>query len=317
MRALILLVFALFLLSDVAPPASPAVVVKSRPLALDPADPGRRQVGALDYLGGLVLWSNDPRFGGFSSMHVAGDRFMLMADTGDLTRLVIDGRWRLGPARMDAMQGLGTGGHKRERDIESMAVDPATGRFWVGLENTNRIVRYGPDLVKQAEAAPTAMAEWSSNGGAESMVRTADGRFILISEEASRPDGTHPVLIFDRDPTDPAARVEEVGYRPPDDSFRPTDAVALPDGRILVLNRRFSLLQGVAAALMLVDPAGGGFEAGREIARLEPPLSVDNMEAMALTHEGGRLILWLASDDNLNQIQRSLLMKFALRLPPR
>jgi hypothetical protein len=317
MRALVLLVFALFLLSDVAPPASPTVVINTRPLALDPADPGRRQVGALDYLGGLILSSSDPRFGGFSSMHVVGERFMLMSDTGQLTRVAIDRRWRLGPARMDAMEGLGTRGLKWERDIEAMAVDPATGTFWVALENTNRIVRYGHDLNKQAEAAPAAMAKWSANGGAESMIRTTDGRFILISEEASRSDGAHPALIFDRDPTDPAAVVTEFGYRPPDDSFHPTDALALPDGRLLILNRRFSLLQGVAAALMLVDPAGDGFAAGVEIARLEPPLSVDNMEAMALTQEGDRSILWLLSDDNLSQIQRTLLMKFALRLPPR
>jgi hypothetical protein len=31
-----------------------------------------------------------------------------------------------------------------------------------------------------------------------------------------------------------------------------------------------------------------------------------------VSREGGRTILWLASDDNYNKLQRTLLLKFAL-----
>jgi hypothetical protein len=51
---------------------------------------------------------------------------------------------------------------------------------------------------------------------------------------------------------------------------------------------------------------------GRELARLAPPLSVDNMEALAVERDGARTIIWIASDDNFNPMQRTLLMKFAL-----
>jgi hypothetical protein len=36
------------------------------------------------------------------------------------------------------------------------------------------------------------------------------------------------------------------------------------------------------------------------------------MEALALRRDGGRTFLYIASDDNLNSLQRTLLMKFEL-----
>ena len=56
----------------------------------------------------------------------------------------------------------------------------------------------------------------------------------------------------------------------------------------------------------------GNVLAGQEIAELRPPVSVDNMEALSITQEKGRTILWIASDDNFSPLQRTLLMKFAL-----
>jgi hypothetical protein len=42
---------------------------------------------------------------------------------------------------------------------------------------------------------------------------------------------------------------------------------------------------------------------------------VDNMEGIAITNEGGRMIVWMVSDNNFNIWQRTLLMKFELHLP--
>jgi hypothetical protein len=42
-------------------------------------------------------------------------------------------------------------------------------------------------------------------------------------------------------------------------------------------------------------------------------MAVDNMEAQSVTRENGRTIVWIASDDNLNPIQRTILLKLALR----
>jgi hypothetical protein len=40
------------------------------------------------------------------------------------------------------------------------------------------------------------------------------------------------------------------------------------------------------------------------------------MEALSVEQQGGRIIVWIASDDNFNPLQQSLLFKFALRSAP-
>jgi hypothetical protein len=54
----------------------------------------------------------------------------------------------------------------------------------------------------------------------------------------------------------------------------------------------------------------------REIARFGAPLLVDNMEALAVRREGERRFVYLASDDNFNALQRTLLLKFELLPEP-
>ena len=141
----------------------------------------------------------------------------------------------------------------------------------------------------------------------------ADGRFLIISESLA-PDWTSPALLFPGDPTQGGAPVE-LRFRPAK-GFRITDAAQLPDGRLLLLQRDVSLLGGMSAKLVLVDVAALDSRRpveGREIAHFERPLSVDNMEALSITREGEQTIVWLASDDNYFPLQRTLLMKFALR----
>ncbi len=144
-------------------------------------------------------------------------------------------------------------------------------------------------------------------------MRLRDGRFLIFSEGAR--GGRHSqVLLFDGDPALAGIRATALRYLPPDDS-RPTDAALLPDGRLLVLNRRFTILDGLSAALVLVDlPAlnESTVLTGEVIADFRSPAIVDNLEALSVTREGSATILWIASDDNFSPLQRTLLLKFAL-----
>jgi hypothetical protein len=188
-------------------------------------------------------------------------------------------------------------------------------QIWIGLERRNAIWRYGdPAAAAEAVVAPAAMKKWPGNAGPEAMVRLRDGRFLVLSEDGAGPEGSKDALLFDRDPTDLGATPVRFGYRAPA-GFDTTDAAELPDGRVLVLNRRFAPLDGFAAAVTMIDPAAiapGAVLVGQEIARLAPPLSVDNMEGLAVTQEGGQTIVWIVSDDNFSPLERTLLMKFAL-----
>ncbi|MBU3077031.1 esterase-like activity of phytase family protein [Sphingomonas quercus] len=282
---------------------------------LDAGDPGRVRVGKLRWLGGWALASRDRRFGGLSALvDVGGGQFLALSDTATPTRITMTAA---GPVA-HILPTLGPPGQaeapKRERDSESLTHDPASGRFWAGYEGINAIVRYGPGLAEEARTRPAAMRDWEINGGPEALLRLADGRFMVIAEKMRSGPGGRRALMFPGDPTLPGATPFAFVYRPPD-GYDPSDATQLPDGRLLVLNRRVSLMEGFTAVLTVVDPGAirrGATVAGTEIARLAPPLVTDNFEGIAATSTGGRTIITLVSDDNFLPIERTLLLRFAL-----
>ena len=301
--------------------SEPGVV--ATPLALDPRDPARRSVGRLDYVGGWRLRGGDRRFGGVSSMTLADGLFTLLSDTGIVTRLRLAGD---GPVADYALyplpDGPGSSYRKANRDSESSTLDPATGRVWAGFETRNEIWRYTAGFAAaDGHAAPPAMADWPPNTGAEAMVRLRDGRFLVFAEDKRRPDHSHLVLAFPSDPVDGAVPVA-FGLSGPD-GYAVTDAAELPDGRVVVLMRRFSaaagilsLTPGFSAAVTLFDPRAvrpGATIRAETLAMLAPPLTVDNMEALAIERRGARTLLWIASDDNFFAAERTLLLCFALR----
>ncbi|WP_082453902.1 esterase-like activity of phytase family protein [Sphingomonas sp. Leaf62] len=284
-------------------------------VALYPKNPRRRDRGSFTYLGGVVLRGNDPAFGGFSSMHVDGDRFSLLSDGGSLVQFTMGADWTPRDVAVREIAGPGTGWEKRDRDTESLAVRP-DGSVLVGYERHNQIWRFTADLSRPlSHAAPQRMADWSANSGAEAMAQLHDGSVVVFSEShGEKGRRGYSAIRFLGDPTDPKTPRYGFRYAPPA-SFVNTDAAQLPDGRLLVLTRRTRLKDFFTTGIELVDLRGvrpGQSLRGRTLARLVPPTLHDNFEAMAITREGGRLILWLASDDNQSMLQRSLLLKFAI-----
>lgn len=291
--------------------------VTATPVALDPADPGLRTIGSLRYLGGWVLKGTDRRFGGISSMTIEDGRFVMLSDGGVVTRLRFSGAGaQAGYAMTELPDGPGDGSSKADRDSESSTYDPASGHVWAGFETTNQIWRYTKGFaIADGHVAPKAMADWPNNLGAEAMVRLADGRFLVFAETKTCKDGSHFALLFPGDPVDhpDAARF---CYRGPPGGFAPTDAAQLPDGRVLILHRRFSPAAGFSAALTVIDPKAivpdGAPVVGRLLAKIAPPLTVDNMEALAIEPTPAGPVVWIASDDNYFFLERTLLLAFAL-----
>ena len=319
-RFILLLVPALILLATFAPPVDrprapfpKRAWIEYRPVPLDRTDPSRRKIGALTLLAGWSITGNDPRIGGISAMHVEGGQWLAFSDAGTVVTAPLADR--AGTVRVRASvsplpQGPGSPTRKGDRDVESIAL--AGPLLWAGFERTNQIWRYDRRSWRRAAGAwPAGMRKWSENRGAEAMLRLPDGRFLVFAEGLG---GTSQVLLFQGDPALVATPATRLRYRPPE-GFRITDAALLPDGRMLFLHRRLHLLHGLGAKLTVAAPAAlrpGMILEGREIADLRPPLAVDNMEALSITREGGRTIVWIGSDDNFNPLQRTLLLKFAL-----
>lgn len=288
--------------------------VRVTPVVLDSSDPTRTRVGRLTLLGGWRLDSGSTQFGGWSALHVASDRVTMVGDAGSVLRFRLTPFGRVVDARIDPLPaGCGTEGDKRRRDSESLAGDGAD--WWVGFEWNNRICRMTGDFVRATGLrAPPQMHNWPRTGGPEAMLRLADGRFLVFAERTRNDDDVRPLLVFSGDPTDSAVRVVERLYRPPE-GYAPTDAAQLPDGRILVLNRRFGIPRLFTTALVIVDPAqidSGSEITGTPVARLSPPMISDNFEGVSVTREHGRTVVWLVSDDNMMSWQATYLLKFAL-----
>lgn len=293
-------------------------LVRFEPVPLDVRAPRRIRLGSLRFLGGWHLVSDNPWFGGISAIHVEDDRMIALGDAGLLIRVPLRLSDGTATATIDALpDGPGSASVKSDRDTESLAI--AGDRAWIGFERRNAVWRYRlPGWRSDSHAAPGAMRRWPNNAGPEGLVRLADGRFLVFSEAAPNGGGANQAILFQGDPAEPGTPALRLAYRPPS-GYSLTDAALLPDGRLLLLNRRFTILEGISAKLVVAafpDAVAGAVIEGEEIADLRAPVSVDNMEALSVTRGQGRTIVWLASDDNYNPLQRTLLLKFALA-PPR
>jgi len=98
--------------------------------------------------------------------------------------------------------------------------------------------------------------------------------------------------------------------------FRATGAATLADGDVLVLERRYTLRDGVAARLRRLDAktiTPGARLQTELIAEFRPPLTVDNFEGIETRRDAkGRTLVYIVSDDNFNPLQQTLLLMFEL-----
>lgn len=296
-------------------PGQPGIArLFAEPVLLNSTVPGDRRLGPLRYVGGWVLTSDDRRFGSISAMHVEGNQVIAAGDRGTLLRFAVPDGSAGRVAILPLTHGPGTLTRAVDRDTESMVVEG--DRLWLGYENSNQIWRYRlPGMSPAANASPPHLSRWPANRGAEAMVRLRDGRFLVIGEDEGE-DGTSPAVLFGGDPAMRGTAASPLRVRPPK-GYRITDAALLPNGRLLLLSRAFTLWDGWSAKLLTADPPRRPGEVIQgeviqtlEVATLAAPLTVDNMEALSVTAENGRTIVWIASDDNLNPVQSTLLMKF-------
>jgi hypothetical protein len=317
--ALLLLLFLGHCLSG-STPGSPSIVkaqkltIFSQPVALDSASPRRQRVGRMTYLGGWHLTSIARIFGGLSALDVNGNHVTALSDIGAVIRFRLGRFGNVSDASLSPIPGgCGPVQAKTDNDTESLAHDGTRSSWWIGMEWRNVICRTNGDFTQARFVAPTDMADWPRKRGPETLLRLSDGRFLTIAEE-DFDQSIHRAVLFDRDPTDPAAQPTRLSYRGPE-GFSPVDAAQLPDGRILVLNRRFAFTSLFSANLTLIDPSPmtpGSVLSGQVIATFKSPVLADNFEGLAVSAENGRTIIWIVSDDNYMRWQRTLLLKFAL-----
>lgn len=295
-------------------------------------DHDRTRFGALEWLGGLELNSSDQHFGALSGITVSddGSQFLAVTDNGFWVRGRVLEDDRSAPTGLTDMQlgpMLDRKGNplnlKASADAESVTHAIVDGKpaYLVAFEREHRIELYAADAkIFSARpvrfAAPNAIRALGANKGIESIAvgpagTPTAGMLVIIAERVGKASNDIPGWM-----RRPGAEYRPFHVRRRDD-FDITDAAFLPDGDLLLLERRFSFLGGIFMRLRRI--AAGDLHPGRVV---DGPVlmtadfthQIDNMEGLAVHRsKAGDIVVTMVSDDNRSILQRTLLLRFRLR----
>ncbi|GAB4350695.1 MAG: esterase-like activity of phytase family protein [Oricola sp.] len=306
-----------------AAPETLPVDVTARPIDNFRIGFDRQRFGKLEFAGGLELTGSVRHFGALSALHVFDDQahMLAVADTGFWLKAQIErddtGRATgLSGAAMWEMTEFGPG--KWETDAEGLTM--AGDTVYVSFERDHRIAEYAfgddgyPQLQRQYRP-PVPLRELRTNRGFETVTLAPattpfPGALVGVSEKSLDRNGNIMAFVRKPDGSHFEFSVRRTG------EFDITDGQFLPGGDLVLLERRFNVVDGVAMRLRRI--AGGTIAAGATVdgeVLLEANLlyQIDNMEGLSITVDpDGTPRLTLVSDDNHSILQRNLLLEFRL-----
>lgn len=294
-----------------------SIKVTTTPVPLNSEDPNQTDVGKLRYRGGIAMRSSDATFGGLSGLAVSanGKRLFSVTDRGRrlAARIVYGENGDLAGLRrtdLDTLSGLDGEPLKAKSESDAESISPGVeGEIIVSFERRHRLWRYMPgQVLPEPLPPPDELADMKKNSGIEALTLLADGSLIAITEGSNKSDSALAWIS--------SAEGWSVMTYVTNDKFRPTGAATMANGDVLVLERRFTLRDGVAVRIGRLK--GTSIRAGARlrpqiIAELRPPLTVDNFEGIEVRQSAdGRNWIYIISDDNFSPLQQNLLMMFEL-----
>ncbi len=293
--------------------------------------------GALEFLGGVEL-RGDERFGGISGLTVASagggpETVVLSAvtDRGDFLTLQAwppppDGTVRARCSRLTPLEGAPTKAGKPSADAEGLALLPSDPSLRiVSFEQLHRLEIFDPVAGGAPLGAGPALGDISALGdnlGLEALTALPSGALLAGAESPDRPAGDHPVWRI--------APTDEPGGRAFADAEGPAFSLATagpgfglvgfdvtPAGNLLVMERSYAPEVGNAIAISWLPGPAAETATGRvepaALARLDggARFPIDNFEGIASSRaRDGRTLVWIVSDDNFSDSQKTLLYLF-------
>jgi hypothetical protein len=283
--------------------------------------------GQLEFRGGLELSAADWEFGSLSGLD--------FTDDGSILAVSDKGRWFSARPVMASgrLVGLTDAGiapilnssgdplsGKRWGDAEGVRIVHADGRpkAYVVFERINDTRTFaGPDFAGSKSVDVPMPQSFKAMPG-------RDGAEAIAVAPASGPLGGGLVVVAELQRTETGdARGWIVGGPQAGtfavrrfDDYDVTDAAFLPDGDLLLLERKYGFPYGIAARIRRIagaDLGPGTTVDGPVVFEATLGHQIDNMEGLAIT-EGpdGETLIALLSDNNQSPLQRTLLLYFAL-----
>ncbi|WP_162654770.1 esterase-like activity of phytase family protein [Lentilitoribacter sp. Alg239-R112] len=282
--------------------------------------------GHLQFLGGLELSSDNDLLGAMSAIRLTADRstFIGVADTGHWYggNIKRDDNGRLsGIASFEIAPMLNEEGKystaKWNLDAEGLVIKDEY--IYVSFERNSRIEGYklaNPMQSAAVKSLPVQIPkrEFRRNGGLEAIAKSQvdsplEGAIVAFSERSVNTEGDLFAAIIDG--TEPG--VFFVKRNPP---YNITDADFLPNGDLLLLERRFSIARGIGMRIRRIDVSTIKKDAtvdGDILIDVGSGYQIDNMEGMSVTtNDQGEVFITLISDDNHSFLQRNLMLEFKL-----
>jgi hypothetical protein len=305
------------------------IKITAMPIDFDREHPDRKIFGKLVFRGGLNLFGNSRFFGGYSGIVLdpSGRGLLVISDAGTWLRAKLDYDGRKLKGLSDARIGpiLGRTGkplaRDRDRDSEGIALlsgDIAKGVAYISFEGNHRIERYPFDRDKfgppdASLKLPPETRRMDGNRGVEGLALVAggplQGTMVVFSERLPDRGGNLKGWLIGGPTPGPIALKNIAG-------FDITDMAPLPDGGIVLLERRFRYSEGIKMRIRRIaanDLKPGAPIVGETLLQAEDNLNIDNMEGIAAHRSAaGETILTIISDDNFSPLQRTLLMQFAV-----
>lgn len=302
--------------------------IRVRPITRFAVGSDENRFGPLTFIGGLEMTSRLRHFGALSGIRFTDDgtHFIGVADTGF---------WYRGRLERDA-EGLPVGiagfqmraipdisgsysNSKRETDAEGIAIG-SDGALTVSFEREHRISIYAPAgagfdprfkgnvdfIVPRWELRQNRGFETVAHAPAASALA---GARVAISEKSIDKAGNIFAAVLEG----PRKGIFKVART---DSYDITDGDFLPNGDLLILERRFSMAESIGMRIRRI--LGDQIRAGATVdgaVLLEADLlyQIDNMEGLDVwQNDVGEIFVSLVSDDNHSLLQRNLYLEFML-----
>ena len=286
----------------------------------------QKQFGSLEFVGGINMSSSNSMLGAMSSIrfYPDGQHFLTVLDTGHwasgkIERAPDGALSNISDMTITAMIDRKGRDNAEKWGMDSEGLAFRNNQILVSFEERHRVDIYPADSYTTSKPIGTIpilipTRQLRENGSLETMlVAPKDGPLagapLIVAEKSVNKQGDLLAAVLDG----PKKGIFYVARTMP---YSATDGTFLPNGDLILLERRFGLADGLGMRIRRIrtaDIAPGATVDGDVILEAGAGYQIDNMEGIdAVKGPDGSTRLFLVSDDNHSFFQRTLMLEFKL-----